>query len=104
MNLIELSKEQEALESQIAISENSDFENPEMFKDYCFYMLEHFKELLSIRQNHEELRAVFGFIFKEFPTYKDVVNRTPAVYPIFVLVSQQKNSQEGILEENLYWQ
>lgn len=52
----------------------------------------------------EEKRIIFQFVFIEIPTYQEVVNRTPKVYPIFAYASQQKNSREGILETNLNWQ
>lgn len=99
-----LSKEELELQEQIGAFEESNFENPELFKDFCFYMLEHLTDLLSKSQNFEEIKTIFGFVFKETPTYLGISNRTAALYPIFAYASQQKNPREGILEVNPNWQ
>jgi hypothetical protein len=53
-------------------------------------MLEHFEVLLSQSKNFDELDIIFRFVFQERPTYKQIVNRTPELYPIFALQSKKE--------------
>ncbi len=48
---------------------------------------------------------VFQVVFSEIPTYQDIINRTPKVYPIFVMNKPKKESP--VMEDssvNLKWQ
>lgn len=49
--------------------------------------------------------VVSQFVFSEIPTYQDIINRTPRVYPIFVMNKPKKESP--VMEDstvNLKWQ
>jgi hypothetical protein len=102
--LNELNHEKDQIVSEIQSFDEENFSDPERFKEFCFYVLEHMTELVHASQNFEEIRTLFRFVFKETPTYDQIVNRTAPIYPIFAITSQQKNSREGIFEKNLNWQ
>ena len=85
------------------LKDNEKLENTK-FKDFAFYLIEHMAEILRDSQSFEELQTIFKFTFQETPTYNQIIKRTPKLYPLFALQSQQKNPQNGDLVENLKWQ
>lgn len=48
---------------------------------------------------------VFQVVFSEIPTYQDIINRTPKVYPIFVM-SKTKKESTVMVDSNVFpkWQ
>ena len=75
------------------------------FKQFSLYLIEHLGELLSTSQNLEEMRIVFQFVFSEIPTYSEIINRTPPMYPIF-LINKPKKEPTVMVDSciNLNWQ
>lgn len=100
-----LDKERQLLEIQILEQGSRGFENLENFQRFCLHFIEHLGELLSTSQNLEEKRIVFQFVFSEIPTYQDIINRTPKVYPIFVMNKPKKESTV-MVDSNVFpkWQ
>ncbi len=47
------------------------------FARYAQYLVEHVEELLLDKQNLKRQEALFGLVFEEFPTYQEIVARTP---------------------------
>ncbi len=103
-NLWELEEQQNNIIRQIVKFDEWGFTNINGFQKFCFNLLEHLDILAIQSQNIEELEVIFKFIFKETPTYNQIVNRTPELYPIFALQSQQKILHEGEFLENTGWQ
>ncbi len=100
-----LDKERQLLEIQLQDQEARGFDNLENFQRFCLHFIEHLGELLSTSQNLEEKRIIFQFVFSEIPTYQDIINRTPKIYPIFVISKTKKESP--IMEDsciNPNWQ
>ena len=79
-------------------------DNLEEFKKFSVYLLEHMSEILKQSNNFEELDLIFKFIFKETPTYKQIVNRTAPIFPIFALNTKKDLSQNEKSSWNLKWQ
>jgi DNA invertase Pin-like site-specific DNA recombinase/polyhydroxyalkanoate synthesis regulator phasin len=50
-------------------------------------IMEHPAELLLNNDNPIKKQALFGLVFEETPTYKDILNGTPKLTPIFALSS-----------------
>ena len=100
-----LDKERQLLEIQLLEQGSRGFENLEKFQRFCLHFIEHLGELLSTSQNLEEKRIVFQFVFSEIPTYQDIINRTPKVYPIFVMNKPKKESTV-MIDSNVFpkWQ
>lgn len=99
-----LEDQKEEIELKIRECNNWNFEKLDTFKEFCFNILEHLDVLAMQSQSFEELEVIFKFIFRETPTYNDIINRTPNTYPIFYLQSQQKNPPEGEFSVNIDWQ
>lgn len=102
--LEELDQEEININEEISQFDNKKIDDVEKFKNFCFYILGHFDELVKKSQNSEELQVIFKFIFKEVPHYEQIVNRTAPLQPILALQRQQKNSQNESLDDNLKWQ
>ena len=103
-NLWELEEQRANIIRQIAKFDEWGFTNISGFQKFCFNLLEHLDVLAIQSQNIEELEVIFKFTFRETPTYNQIVNRTPNLYPIFALQSQQKNPPVGEFLENIGWQ
>ncbi len=103
--LVTLDKERQLLEQQLQDHEAKGFDSIENFQRFCLHFIEHLGELLSTSQNLEEKRIIFQFVFCEIPTYQDIINRTPKVYPIFVMNKPKKESpvmEDSSINQN--WQ
>jgi len=55
------------------------------FVKYVKYVMEHPAEVLLDRDNLASQRALFGLIFKETPTYEEILNGTPKLSLVFEL-------------------
>jgi len=84
--------------------EANNYLNTEWFKEFSFNLLEHISILLKQKQNFEELQVIFKFVFKEIPTYNEIVNRTTPIYPIFSLNSKKEPQINWSSSLNLLWQ
>jgi site-specific DNA recombinase len=60
-------------------------ENVQSFIKYTRYLMEHLEELLLDTKNLNRLRALFGLVFEEMPTYEEIVNGTPKLSLVFEL-------------------
>lgn len=102
--LQEKEKERRYLENQLHDQEISGFENSRDFQQFCLHLIEHLGDLLSISKNLEEKRIIFSFVFREIPTFQEIVNRTPQVYPIFALDAKKEPSMKEDSYVNPNWQ
>jgi site-specific DNA recombinase len=62
--------------------------------NFTSYYVEHLEELILTGTNQLQNAAMFGLIFKEPPTYEELVNRTPKLAHIFALKQQYEASKE----------
>lgn len=99
-----LQKQKVEVEEKLKYYESSKIWEVGDFKDFCFYIIEHLWDLLQESQKHEEKETIFKFVFKEVPTYAEIVNRTPKVYSIFASVKEKEPSKIESSSENLLWQ
>lgn len=53
--------------------------------DHCYYLMDHLKELLFTEDKPFQNADMFGLLFAESPTFKDLWNGTPHLDPIFEL-------------------
>jgi site-specific DNA recombinase len=74
------------------------------FKKSSIYLVEHMGKLARLSRNENIIKVVFEFLFYRTPRYNEFESGTPPIYPIFSLLSQQKNSHEESLGVNLKWQ
>lgn len=102
--LVKLGEEELKIKDKIKKLENSNYLNNSWFKDFSFYILEHLTELLKESWNFEELNLIFKFVFKEIPTYDEIVNRTAPIYPIFALNTKKEPQLNWNSSLNLLWQ
>ncbi len=63
---------------------------------YGRHLIEHMEELLIDTDNLLRQEQLFGMLFKELPTYDEIVNRTVKLEPVFRLKSQSNNAQNHI--------
>lgn len=61
-------------------------------------------EILKESKNFEELDLIFKFIFKQTPTYKQIVNRTAPIFPIFAWNTKKELPKIENSSLNLKWQ
>ena len=61
------------------------------FIKYAYHLLEHLDELLLDNTNMQRQQALFGLVFDELPTYKEILDGTPKLSLIF---QQKKTSQK----------
>lgn len=102
--LEELQKQKVEVEEKLKYYENSKIWEIGGFKEFCFHIIEHLWDLLQESQKHEEKETIFKFVFKEVPTYAEIVNRTPKMYSIFASVKEKEPSKIESSSENLLWQ
>jgi hypothetical protein len=55
--------------------------------------MEHLKELLLGSSNSLQNAAMFGLVFDAAPTYEDLVNGTPNLFPLFDLNGEFEESK-----------
>jgi DNA invertase Pin-like site-specific DNA recombinase len=103
-DLEELQKQKVEIEEKLKYYENSKIWEVRGFKEFCFNIIEHLWDLLQESQKHEEKETIFKFVFKEVPTYAEIVNRTPKMYSIFASVKEKEPSKIESSSENLLWQ
>ena len=99
----ELEKEAEKVEEEILESEKQKDRvgiNKRDIKDFTnnsIYLMEHREEMLLNSTNVQKQQALFRLVFKEFPTYHDIVNGTPSFYPMFELSSNVEMQKSPIV-------
>ncbi len=87
----ELEKEVESVQQEIIKSEKKidkigiNKHDINEFKNKSKYLMEHREKMLLDSTNVQKQQALFKLVFKEFPTYQDIVNGTPNLYPMFEL-------------------
>lgn len=79
-------------------------DNIDEFKKFSIYLLEHLGEILTESRNFEELDLVFKFVFKETPTYNQLINRTAPIFPIFALNTKKEPQLNWNSSLNIKWQ
>lgn len=98
-----IEKRIEELEKQILKTqeERHDVEitecNIKEFINRAKYLMEHLESLLLCSQNMTKQQALFGLLFKEFPTYEELVNGTPKLSLIFELSQQFKSEKSRLV-------
>lgn len=102
--LTSLEEEKLSVENKIQSYKTSEYSDPENFKKFCFYVIEHISDLLIQSKNHEELSTLFKFVFKKTPTYNEINNRTFHIHPVFALNSKKEPSKIESSFLNLKWQ
>ena len=102
--LEKLDQEELDLKTEIWKLEESNSIHNTWFKEFSFYILEHLTDLLKQSQHHEEIDLIFKFVFRETPTYDEIVNRTAKVYPIFALNKQKELPENESSSEKVNWQ
>ncbi len=102
--LVQLEAEQEDINSEIDKMKTNNYVDPQWFKKFCFYILEHFEVLLKDSQSLDEIQLIFSFLFQERPTVNQIVNRTPNLYPIFALNNKKEPQLNWSSSVNLKWQ
>ena len=80
------------------------YNDPEGFKKFCFYIIEHLSDLLSEGRSHEELSTLFKFVFKKTPTYNQINNQTFQLNLIFALNTKKEPQLNWSSSINLKWQ
>lgn len=55
------------------------------FINHVKYLMEHPEYFLIVSDNMTKQQAMFGLLFKEFPTYENLVNGTPKLSLTFEL-------------------
>lgn len=68
--------------------------------NFTNYYVEHLEELILTGTNQLQNAAMFGLIFKEPPTYEELVNRTPKLARIFALKQQYEASKEHSVSQH----
>ncbi len=58
------------------------------FVGYVKYLMEHPVEMLVKQKNLDSLKALFGLVFEELPTYTEIVNGTPKLSIPFKLLQE----------------
>ena len=99
----ELEKEVESVEEEIIKSKNqknkigiNKYDITE-FIDHSKYLMEHREKMLLNSTNVQKQQALFRLVFKELPTYHDIVNGTPNFYPMFELSGNNKMQKSPIV-------
>ncbi len=96
----ELEKQIEELQKQIleAQGQRNKLEVKEndihAFIKYAKYLMEHHQEMLLGQRNFTTLRALFGLVFDELPTYTEIVNGTPKLSLGYKLSENFTNSKD----------
>ncbi len=99
-----LEKEKTGILEKIEKYNSSWYSDPENFKKFCFYLIEHLSDLLIQSKSHEELSTLFKFVFKKTPTWNEINNRTFEIYPIFALQSKKEPQIIWSSSVNRKWQ
>jgi hypothetical protein len=87
----ELEKQIEELQNQISSAQEErnklEIEEKDIHKfiKYVKYLMEHPKEMLLKQRNSAILRALFGLVFDELPTYTEIANGTPKLSLVYKL-------------------
>ena len=66
------------------------------FIRYAKYLMEHPVEMLLKQKNFTILRALFGLVFDELPTYTEIVNGTPKLSLTYKL-SERFNGSKSLV-------
>ncbi|QQR55648.1 recombinase family protein [Candidatus Peregrinibacteria bacterium] len=101
--LKELEKEVEDLEKQITQASNTrndlDLKEEElqMYLKFAKRFMEHPGEMLVSTESHEKLMQTWSAVFKELPSYEEILNRTPKLALAFELGQRSEINMELVV-------
>ncbi len=93
----------EGIEKDIELAESQKIEmktteaDIDRFVRYSQYLVEHLEELLLDKQNLKRQEALFSLVFEEFPTYQEILARTPKTSLILQIKETPHNEKSQLV-------
>ena len=100
----------EKLEARIArakeLSEHAQLEKTDIhaFTEFARNFMEHPRNMLKNNDNLQTQAALAGLIFEQLPTYREILNETPKLTPVFALNHAFKQGKSlSVTQQSLEW-